>query len=289
MQLTSGLSVLLDPTCWSKKDPDKFLSDAEVCQKVEELKLQMSVTLEERTLMEASTRGQSVNDEWYKAREHRITASVFGDVLSRKPSTKPDVLVTRIIRKGRDLDTPALRYGREMEEVALQAYTSKMNGNGHPGLSVERCGFFISLAHPFLGGSPDAIINDPTFPDPIGFAEVKCTFKYRSLTPEEASTKPDFCCANDDGQPRLKKKHKYFAQVQGQMAIGRKQWCDFIIYTEKGLSVERIPFSEEFWVGEALPKLVEFFECCVGPEIVDPISKYGKPMRDLREKNAETS
>ena len=80
----------------------------------------------------------------YKAREHRITASVFGDVLSRMPSTKPDVLVTRIIRKGRDLDTPALQYGREMEEVALQAYTSKMNGNGHPGLSVERCGFFIS-------------------------------------------------------------------------------------------------------------------------------------------------
>ena len=88
------------------------------------------------------------------------------------------------------------------------------------------------------------------------------TFKYRSLTPEEASTKPDFCCAIDDGQPRLKK-HKYFAQVQGQMAIGREQWCDFIIYTEKGLSVERIPFSEEFWVGETLPKLVEFFECTI--------------------------
>ena len=108
MQLTSGLSVLLDPTCRSKKDPDKFLSDAEVCQKVEELKLQMSVTLEECTLMEASTRVQSVNDEWYNAREHRITASVFGDVLSRKPSTKPDVLVTQIIRKGRDLDTPVI-------------------------------------------------------------------------------------------------------------------------------------------------------------------------------------
>ena len=46
--------VLLDPTCQSKKDPDIFLCDTEVCQKVEELKLQMSVTLEECSYLDRS-------------------------------------------------------------------------------------------------------------------------------------------------------------------------------------------------------------------------------------------
>ena len=288
MKLTSGLSVLLDPSCRSEKDRGMVFSDAEIFQKVEAPKLQMSMTPDERDLTEASTRGQSLNEEWHKAREHRITASVFGDIVSRKPSTKPDALVTRIIKKGCDLDLPALRYGREMEMVALQLYVSNLNIKGHPGLSIEQCGFFVSLTHPFLGTSPDAIVNDPVFPDPSGFAEVKCTFKYRHLTPEEASTKPDFCCEIFDGRPHLKKKHKYYAQVQGQMAIGGKGCCDFIIYTEMGLSVERIPFSEEFWQGKALPKLVEFFECCVGPEIVDPMSRSGKPMRDLRHATSST-
>ena len=54
---------------------------------------------------------------------------------------------------------------------------------------------------------------------------------------------------NSSGEQHLKLKptHIYYSQIQGQMAITERSWCDFVIYTEKGISVERIPFDAEFW------------------------------------------
>ena len=59
----------------------------------------------------------------------------------------------------------------------------------------------------------------------------------------------------DSNQLKLKKAHKYFAQIQGQMAIGERPWCDLVVYTFKGISVERINFDNDFWMLKLLPKL----------------------------------
>ena len=45
---------------------------------------------------------------------------------------------------------------------------------------------------------------------------------------------------------KLKQNHKYFAQVQEQLAVGERKWCDFVIFTNKGISIERIKFDEEY-------------------------------------------
>ena len=31
------------------------------------------------------------------------------------------------------------------------------------------------------------------------------------------------------------------------MGVTGAQWCDFIVYTSKGMSIERIPFDREYW------------------------------------------
>ena len=46
---------------------------------------------------------------------------------------------------------------------------------------------------------------------------------------------------------RLERDRAYYAQVQGQMGITGAKWCDFIVYTSKGLYVERIAFDAVFW------------------------------------------
>ena len=66
------------------------------------------------------------------------------------------------------------------------------------------------------------------------------------------------------------------------MAVTGRSWCDFIIYTEKGLAVERILFDDELWKTEMLPKLIDFFDNCLAPEIVSPVHVLGMPVRDLR-------
>ena len=80
----------------------------------------------------------------------------------------------------------------------------------------------------------------------------------------------------------LKKSHIYYAQVQGQMGIGERLWCDFVIYTCKGITIERINFDPHFWNDELLPKLISFYDNCVAPEIVSPVHVLGLPVRDLR-------
>ena len=62
------------------------------------------------------------------------------------------------------------------------------------------------------------------------------------------------------------------------MAIGERPWCDFVIFTKKGISVV---FDEEYWKNTLLPKLEAFFDNCLGPEIVSPMHALGLPMHDL--------
>lgn len=79
----------------------------------------------------------------------------------------------------------------------------------------------------------------------------------------------------------LKRTHVYFAQVQGQMAIGNRPWCDFVIYTTKGVSIHRVRFDEDYWKVNLLPKLTSFYDNCVAPEIVSPVHVLGIPIRNL--------
>ena len=66
------------------------------------------------------------------------------------------------------------------------------------------------------------------------------------------------------------------------MAIIGRKWCDFVIYTLKCHSVERIYFDQAFWDGELNPKLTDFYEKCVGPEIVSLMHSIGLPVCNLK-------
>ena len=67
------------------------------------------------------------------------------------------------------------------------------------------------------------------------------------------------------------------------MAITERTWCDFVVYTEKGISVERIKYDSEFWNQDLLPKLTEFYDNCLAPEIVCPVHVLGIPVRNLKD------
>ena len=180
----------------------------------------------------------------------------------------------------------ATEWGKKHEPTALQLYEQCKHASGDVGLYCCKSGFVISKEYPFLGASPDAVVHDPHSRDAFGLAEVKCPFPCRSVTPFEACSSPGFCSSltsNSNGERTLQLRcsHIYFAQIQGQMAITERNWCDFIIYTEKGINVERIRFDEHYWKQELLPKLTPFFDNCFAPEVVSPMHVIGLPVRDL--------
>ena len=100
------------------------------------------------------------------------------------------------------------------------------------------------------------------------------------MKPQKAAKSPKFFCFLEGEKLKLKRTHNYFCQVQGQMALTEREWCDFIVYTDKGISVERIKFDTNFWSNDLLPKL-SFFDNCLAPEIVSPIHVLGLPVRNL--------
>ena len=64
------------------------------------------------------------------------------------------------------------------------------------------------------------------------------------------------------------------------MAIGERPWCDFVVYTNKGLTVERMYFDATYWNDKLFPKLVKFYDDCVVPEIASPVHHIGLPVCD---------
>ena len=74
--------------------------------------------------------------------------------------------------------------------------------------------------------------------------------------------------SQDSPQLRLKRYSNYYCQVIGEMAILEVPWCDFVVWTEAGIFVERVPFDRAFWGKELLPKLQAFLQECLLREIV---------------------
>ena len=179
--------------------------------------------------------------------------------------------------------SPATEWSNAHEQTALKQYEKLQREDGHCDLYVCPSGFVVCEDYPFLGASPDSVVYDPSVSNSFGLAEVKCPYSCRSMTSEEACTHSNFFCTLDQttNKPKLKKNHPYYCQVQGQMGVTKRQWCDFIVYTEKGMSIERIEFDSEFWE-DLLHCLIEFYDNCLGPEIVSPIHVLGLKVRDLR-------
>lgn len=105
-----------------------------------------------------------------------------------------------------------------------------------PQLKFFPSGFVISKSHPILGASPDAKVIDPGCLETFGLAEVKCPYKVANVAPIDACSDPKLCMEKTGTDTcQLKKNHEYYAQVQGQMGVTGCRWCDFILYTRKGI------------------------------------------------------
>ena len=112
-------------------------------------------------------------------------------------------------------------------------------------------GMWIDPAYPQLGASPDGLLNDPT--EGIGILEIKCPYILRDNEPSDFSAltpsqRSNFCCTLDScGRLQLKKSHSYYYQIQMQMGVVGMKFCDFVVWTCHGISVQRIYHDVQFW------------------------------------------
>ena len=291
-----GVSVLKDQDTQVWKDdenegamtphPYMLPSKTELIERVGFFKKSLVLPLEKIREIERNTRDQSLSPLWFSVRRYRLTASVFGRILRRKPNTPADALVKELL-DSKQVSSRAIEWGKTNECRAIEEYKRRQNISGKDGITVCKAGFHICEHYPFLGASPDGCIHDPTCVQMFGVLEVKCPYKYRFESIDVAATNADFCLAvvdKSDGSHcvELKTSHMYYSQVQGQLAITERQFCDFVVYTTKDLFIQRIAFNEDFWLHKLLPKLIDFYDNCFAPAIVSPIHILGMQLHDLR-------
>jgi hypothetical protein len=215
--------------------------------------------------IEQDTRGQSESGLWLAHRQEMLTSSNFGDVCRMRPTTSCATMVKNILYPP-IIDTAAMKYGRDQEEVARRELAAKLNKN------IKPCGLFIDKENPYLGTSPDGLIDED------GLVEIKCPLSAEHLTAEDAIEKlPGLKSIFNKRNPNnINQNHKFFYQIQGQLNITQRQYCKFAVWTPKSMKIVHVVVDNAFWKTKMLPFLTRFYYECMLPEIVD--SRYNRHM-----------
>ena len=104
-------------------------------------------------------------------RAGRITASLSKLVYASKSEKLSKSTMDIVLQYASKVDVPATRYGTKMEKTARESYNSKMIAQ-HADFEVKETGLHISLDQPYLGASPDGLVNCSCHSN--GLLEIKC-------------------------------------------------------------------------------------------------------------------
>ena len=216
--------------------------------------------------IEEITLGQNENPEWFDHRKGRITASLFSSVKHfRFTDQQENYISKKIMGKTKIFSTPSLSFGTLNEPIARQQYFEKYKLD-HKKAEIKMCGLFIDPNFPFLGASPDGLIKCKCCGE--GLVEIKCSFVHKNSLPTEACMDDHYHIYLDENENvRLKIESPWYLQIQGQLGVCKRQWCDFVFFTKKGYIVDRILFDEELFKS-IVSKATKFFETYIIPALI---------------------
>ena len=148
-----------------------------------------NVSSKEIADIEKKTLGQSENPDWFSYRRHVITASKGHDVKTRLATLKRlsgekidlEPLFAKIAGTSHvPSELPALKYGRSMEGDAANCFEEIFKLT-HRNVTVRECGLILCEEIPFVGGSPDRIIECDCCRKAC--LEIRCPYSIRHLAP----------------------------------------------------------------------------------------------------------
>ena len=152
------------------------------------------------------------SDEWKKARLGHVTASNMAEVMSKAKGIgeaigrykyKVKLVAERLTgTSGDSYSNAAMEWGIEQEQFACIEYEAAQN------VFVEKTGFWLHPTIAWLGVSPDRLVGDE------GLIEVKCP---------NTTTHLGYLFEN-------KIPADYYKQIQCQLWVTGRKWCDFVSY-----------------------------------------------------------
>lgn len=150
-------------------------------------------------------------DEWFAARRGIPTASNFSKIITTtgKASTSAGGYMNELLAEwladksfAAELNSEWVARGNELEAEARAFYELKSSAD------VEEVGLCYLNDQKLVGASPDGLVGED------GLLEIKCP---------KHSTHVGYLLAR-------KLPSSYIQQVQGQLWVTGRQWCDFVSY-----------------------------------------------------------
>ena len=182
-------------------------------------------------------------DEWKQARVGVPSGSKFADIMAKGGGATRATYLTalaleRITGVREDFKTTfAMEQGTEREPFARSAYEA------HTGQFVTEIGFCMHDSL-MVGVSPDGLVGK------AGMTEYKCPMPKTHL--EYLRLEPGKCPT------------AYRWQVQGQLWVAERKWCDFVSYNpdfpENAQMVIRRVVRDEIAIAELESEVVKFLE-----------------------------
>jgi putative phage-type endonuclease len=171
------------------------------------------------------------SDEWKAARRGHVTASNISDVMAKGKTGESEtrkkyrmkLLAERMTTESQDgYINAAMEWGTAQEPYARMAYEALNN------VMVDTVGFWLHPSIKWLGVSPDGFVGAD------GLVEIKCP---------NTSTHLDWVLDNKVPTQHVK-------QIQCQLWVTERQWCDFVTYdprlpTRNQLFVVRVDRDEK--------------------------------------------
>lgn len=223
----------------------------------------LNITADEVTYIKECTRLQADSLIWYEQRAGRITSSTVYEVLHTNPVTPAPSLILRLCDDSpKRLNVPAIKWGRDHEDIARQQYGDGTIQNGHSNIKIKQVGLVICQERPYLAASPDGLLSCDCHG--TGVLEIKCPYKHHSNNVHDL--------IQDSASPlnknlQLKPDHKYYSQVQLQMYTVGANYCDFVLWLPTGaISVTVMP--DQQYINDVIPKLESFWQKHILPELL---------------------
>ncbi|KAE8737362.1 hypothetical protein FOCC_FOCC017175 [Frankliniella occidentalis] len=228
-------------------------------------------TAEKRAIIERDTRGQQDNPLWEEWHRDTLSSVNFKKAAIRGVDIPCDKLLRTILRRKKWKKLPsAIEFGITHEKDAVAFYERKFT------VSTKECGLFVDAETPFLVASPDRLVGSN------GLLEVKCLYansqKYKNIDGSKIDSLRE--TKKGSGEFILFRGHDYYYQIQGQLNITGRAWCDLVLYNRhtevkegksivtEDIKVEKIYRDSKFWK-EKKPKLIKFYKDYMLPELAD--------------------
>ena len=257
---------------------DYDISDIDVSKMSEKINILLENLTPPKLMQISGTEGQSQSQKWFQERWLRLTASKCLSAfrigrLIRSETPNAAVRAFKFIRTNIWkidivlIQTYWMKYGLECEPKAIDKYEEQTK------TTVCDSGLWVNPKYPFLGCSPDGLVGED------GIIEIKSLkiFKHQSIeditSPNQSSVPKDVinrqCFKITDGTLELKHGHDYYYQIQLQLLVTERKYCDFVFFAENGpVSIERI-FRDEFVIAGIIKFLTSFWIRVIAPEIFE--------------------